>query len=380
MTDAPSSPRLRICFPFVDGLLGGSHISALTMMRGLDAERFAPEVLLAGEQGNLTKYLDGEAIPYRRIELPAPMSGNPAALFQNVRAAARILREGGYDYVHTNEGAVHVTWGLASRLAGVRQVWHHRQHPEAKGLRFIAPMTARKVVSVSRFAAPRAGFLSARERCSVIHSPFDTSSASIDREESRRSALAELDLDGDPFLVGFFAQFGKRKRPEAFVRAIAAAVEREGSRPIHGLLFGEEYEPGFEALVRSTISELGVGDRVRLMGFRKPAEPWLAACDALLVPAVDEPFGRTLIEAMLVGTPVVAAASGGNIEAIEDRRTGLLAPADDTDAMAQLLIELANDKDLASKIARTAKAEALEKFGIDKHVRAIEELYLGRAA
>src|SRR3546814_10705659 len=43
------------------------------------------------------------------------------------------------------------------------------------------------------------------------------------------------------------------------------------------------------------------------MGFRHPSEPWMAACVALLVTAVDEPFGRTLIEAMLLETPVIAA-------------------------------------------------------------------------
>jgi glycosyltransferase involved in cell wall biosynthesis len=67
---------------------------------------------------------------------------------------------------------------------------------------------------------------------------------------------------------------------------------------------------------------------VKLMGYRSPGPFWIAACDQLVVPAVGEPFGRTLVEAMLVGTPVVAARSGGNMEALEGGM-GLLVEPDD---------------------------------------------------
>src|SRR3546814_14386086 len=66
----------------------------------------------------------------------------------------------------------------------------------------------------------------------------------------------------------------------------------------------------------------------------------MAACDALIVTAVEEPFGRTLIEAMLLRTPVVAANSGGNPEAIRHGETGLLAPADDPEAFAGMTLGL----------------------------------------
>ena len=48
----------------------------------------------------------------------------------------------------------------------------------------------------------------------------------------------------------------------------------------------------------------------------------MSGTEILLVPAVREPFGRTLIEAMLLGTPVVATDSGGNREAIVDEMNG----------------------------------------------------------
>ena len=85
------------------------------------------------------------------------------------------------------------------------------------------------------------------------------------------------------------------------------------------------------------------------MGFRYPPEPWIAACDVLLVPAVEEPFGRSLIEAMLLGTPLIAADSGGNPEIIRHGETGYLVPPDDPDAFAERTLALLEDTDASAR-------------------------------
>src|SRR3546814_9239858 len=79
------------------------------------------------------------------------MMGAPKAL----ASLARYLQQRDVRIVHTNEGPMHVTWGPAARLAGRKLLWHHRSSPRAKGLRFLAPLLAHRVASVSRFAAPR---------------------------------------------------------------------------------------------------------------------------------------------------------------------------------------------------------------------------------
>lgn len=292
-----------------------------------------------------------------------------------VREAARVLSSGKFDVVHTNEGRMHSLWGLAAKMSGVAHVWHHRGNPDARGLRFVAPLTASQVISVSRFAAPHRSGYSAARRCTVIHSPFDLAIVGTSRGEGRRRALEELFLADDAILVGFFGHFSDRKRPLKFIEAIAAAIRADSEIPIHGLMFGEEYDPGLQKQMEQAIERLGLQRSVHLMGFRKPGETWLAGCDALLVPAVDEPFGRTLIEAMLVGTPVVAAASGGNVEAIDDRQTGLLATADDPDALGRALLSVLRDEALAQSIRSNARHHALTNFGIEMHVRSVEAIY-----
>jgi glycosyltransferase involved in cell wall biosynthesis len=378
------SPNKRaiICFPFSGGLVGGSHLSALKLIETLDRTQFKPLVLLHQDEGPLAELLRAEGLEPEVAPMPwflRPGSTLSPAIVWNgarhIRRAAAFLRDRGVRIVHTNEGPMHATWSLPARLAGAKHVWHHRGNPRAAGLRYLAPILANRVVSVSRFAAPAPGLLSARRKCSIVSSPFDTTLVNTDREAARATVLAAIGASPDTRILLFLGHFADRKRPVMFVDMISALRDLLPNLPIVGLMFGEDFEPGQKALVEQRISERGVAGTVRLMGFRRPIETWLAGSDLLIVPAVEEPFGRTLIEAMLLGTPVIAAASGGNIEAIRDLETGILVAPDQALAFARQAGDLLLDPLRARNIAARAQAEAEMKFGIERHASAIAAIY-----
>jgi glycosyltransferase involved in cell wall biosynthesis len=377
------SRPVTVCFPFAGGVVGGSHVSAIKLIRTLDRRRYEPLILLHRREGPLMEMLQAAGLGYEMAPSgdffsPAPLREQLASLARAPRLIsmlARFLRDRGVGIVHTNEGAMHVTWGIPARIAGAKLLWHHRSDPHAFGLRFLAPWLADRVVSVSRFASPMPGMLSAASRCTVIHSPFDTGIARPDRRQSKRAALTELGLDPDTRILGFFGNLADRKRPILFVEVIAAIRRRQPNMPLVGLMFGDVLDFDLEQKVRARIHELSVQDNVRLMGFRLPSEPWMAACDALVVTAVDEPFGRTLIEAMLLGTPVVAADSGGNPEAIRHDETGLLAVPDQPESFAHHISQLLRHPDQAQRLSAAAYEDAMARFGVERHSRSITEVY-----
>ncbi|GGE14465.1 glycosyl transferase [Polymorphobacter glacialis] len=362
---------LTILFPFVGGLVGGSHISAAMLIESLDRAEFRPLVLIHGDGGAVAEMLTGRGLAFEAGP-PAlfPMGGN---LLMSLPERVRFLKARGVDIVHTNEGRMHVAWGLAARAAGVPMLWHHRGNPGARGLRYLAPWVADRVVSVSRFAAPPAGLVSAAARTTVIHSPFEWRRGQ-DYSAAAAAARRELGVPADTIVLGFFGHFAARKRPLVFIETVAALRLAMPGRRFVGLMFGAELDSGLEARMRSAIDRLDLGDCVRLMGFRRPIEPWIAACDVNVVTAVDEPFGRTLIEAMLIGTPVVAAASGGNIEAIRDGETGILVERDSPAAFARGIAALL-EPGRAAAMARIAADEARKRFSVDAHAEAVECLY-----
>lgn len=369
-----------VAFPFVGELVGGSHISACGLIRGLDRSRFTPLVLLQHPDSAVGRLFREAGVDVEQAPASADLAhgrrlGPGPVLSVAARSLhlARFLRERRVGIVHCNDGRSSATWGLAARLSGARLVWHHRSSPDSAGLRLVAPLLADRVIAVSKFAAPRPGRFSAASRATVIHSPFDVAQQH-DRAAARTALLDAVPDARNSCFVAFSGVLIDRKRPLLFVEAIAALRRKAPELDVRGVILGEALDD-MDAQVRCKAEALGVADAVHLLGFRAPGPFWLAGCDLLMVPAVEEPFGRTLIEAMLVGTPVVATRSGGNVEAIDHERTGLLVPPEDPEALADACLALLLDGGRRAEMASIAQIQARERFGIETHAAGVMAIY-----
>lgn len=374
-----SDKRITVCFPFAGDSLGGSHISTLGLLRKLDPTQFRIIIITEILDGKIARFFD----EFERIQDPAPPKqsfapGKPfgplkfARTFTGVLPRRSLLRKLGADIVHTNDGRTHAAWGLATRLAGIHLVWHHRADPNALGLRLLAPLLASRVLTVSSFSLPRRKFFSAANKAEVVHSPFDTK-LEVDREEAQRALRDKINASDNVLILGYFGSFVPRKRPLLFVDTMSALREIL-DRPVIGLMFGEAKHPEMDDALRDHIEALNATEIVKIMGFMKPGAYWIAGCDQLVVPAVGEPFGRTLIEAMLVGTPVVAAESGGNIEALAGG-LGLLVPPDDATALATVIASVSEDIALVTEMIHRARTNARERYCEERHTAQVTQVY-----
>lgn len=377
----------RVLYPFVGGdVIGGSHRSALRMISALDPARVQPEILLHGAGGKLGEMIEGMGLSWSRIDRPgiiAPRYSRAPSdvsvgryLMQSVPGFRRLLRARGIDIVHSNDGRMHGSWALPTRLAGCRFVWHHRQSPDAFGINKIAPLLAHRILSVSQFSHPSRPVRSVEGRFEVIHSPFDAPAQRPDRAACHAALCAEIGAPPDALILGYVGALNTRKRPEHFVRVIAALRAARPDAAIHGLIFGtaERPEDPIAETCRALAQDLGVASALHLMGHRSPIEPAIAGLDALLVTALEEPFGRTLIEAMHLGTPVIATEHGGNPEAITDGKNGFLVDHTDPAAFVAPVLRLCDDPDLAATITACAGRD-LDRYGTAAHVRKIHAAY-----
>lgn len=377
-----NAKAITVCFPFIGDLFGGSHLSALGLIKNLDRSRFTPLVVLQLPDGPVAEIFRREGIQFETAPAQHHLargqrrdSAAAATVARTLPAFARFLKSKDVAIVHTNDGRTHIAWGLAARFAGAKHLWHHRNDASSFGLRRVAPWLSNRVVAVSKFASPRPALFSAASKCSVVHSPFDVNmTAGMERGDARNKVLAEIGAAPDTLLFGYVGTLVERKRPVLFVEAIAALKRMAPETKLAGLLLGNSLH-GIDEQAKSRAEALGIADHVHFLGFRYPAEPWIAALDTLLVTAVDEPLGRTLVEAMLLGTPVVAADSGGNPEAIEDGQTGLLVRPDDPDAFAKAGLKLLQDDQMRQHIVETARSNARSRFSVERHVREITRVY-----
>lgn len=385
---------VRVLFPFAGGdLVGGSHHSALRLAAGLDRSRFEPVVLVHGEGGRVGALAAQNGLPPMRLDRPGIIAprysrrpGDASAagyIISGIPRLARLLRRWRIGIVHTNDGRMHMTWALPARLAGCRLIWHHRQDPNAFGVNRVAPLLAHRVVSVSDFSRPARPLRPLGQRLRVIRSPFDAPAAQPDREVCAAELRARIGAAPDAIVLGYFGALNDRKRPGHFVRAIAEAQRALPDHDLHGAIFGrpEREDDGIEQELRALSQSLGIAPRIHLMGHVTPVEPALAGVFALLVTALGEPFGRTLIEAMHLGTPVIATRHGGNPEAIEDGRNGFLVDPVNPAAFTAPIRRLLDDPGLAQSVTAAAGV-GLDRYGTAEHLRQMQALYdevLGQA-
>ncbi|MEM4218225.1 MAG: glycosyltransferase, partial [Candidatus Methanomethylicaceae archaeon] len=120
----------------------------------------------------------------------------------------------------------------------------------------------------------------------------------------------------------------------------------------------EKYRQHLHQLVR----ELGVDDCVRFLGTVEDMPAFYRACDVICIPSRSEPFGRTAIEAMAVGTPVVATKVGGLAETIGDAESGLLVRYGDRGHLAQCLVLTIIDQSLRQALTEQASLAVRQHF------------------
>lgn len=185
------------------------------------------------------------------------------------------------------------------------------------------------------------------DRVSVLPNPTPKLHDLQPRDVLRRG----LSLNGAT--VAFAGRLTAQKSLE---RALEATADVDGVRL---LIAGEGPDrPRLEQRAR----ELGIADRVTFLGSqpRRRVVELFAAADATVLSSSWENFPHTVVEALAVGTPVVAMEAGGIGEVVRDGVNGLLVPAGDTPALADALRRYFADAGLRERLRGAAAASVAE--------------------
>lgn len=180
----------------------------------------------------------------------------------------------------------------------------------------------------------------------------------------------ELGVPGDAIVMGQVARLSPQKDLLTFVDAVARAIDL--TPRVHALVAGEGPE---RAAIEARIRLRGLGDRIRLLGFRTDVARLMAAFDVFVLSSRWEGLPLTVLEAMASSLPVVATAVDGTREAVVEGTTGLLVPPGDVDSLASAMAALADDRELATRMGSAGHARMLEHFHVDRVAQAHLALY-----
>jgi glycosyltransferase involved in cell wall biosynthesis len=232
------------------------------------------------------------------------------------------------------------------------------------------------VIAVSQAVARelRTSRIVSSDQIAVIHNGID-----VDRIQKTCAAfspepfLRSLGIAVGVPLVGSIGELRTLKRHDDFIRA-AALVRKEFPETQFVLAGVGDGREQLEKLV----NELGLTNHFHFLGWLDEADKLLCAMDVFVSASETESFGLAIVEAMAAGTAVVATATEGAQEVIEDQKTGLLVPIGDVERIARSVVNLLSDPEKRERLTTESVKSVAKKFSLTRMVDDIEKIYLCR--
>jgi glycosyltransferase involved in cell wall biosynthesis len=352
--------RLRVLQVIPSLYRGGLEHVATTLTLGLAEEPAIDRIVVASSGGPTYKaVLEDAGIPIAPIVRPYP---RPGPLIKAARGLTRIIREEQPTVIHAHNPGATAAAALARRLSRARSIpivatYHgvleERVPRAARALGF-----ADVVVGVSPTAtAMLVGAGLGGERSRTIYNAVDP------HVRSGAEVREEFGAAGLPLVVTV-GRYVAEKNQALLLEALALL-----DRPLRALVVG--YGPRKDELRRQ--AEELLGDAATVTGERHDAPDLIAAADVFALSSDSEALPLVLIEAMAVGTPVVATDVGGIGDVVLDGRTGLLVPRRDPRALAAAIARVLDDPALAERLRAEGRQFVAEHCSLPAMVAA----YLG---
>ncbi len=275
-------------------------------------------------------------------------------------AIRRLLTEREVRLVVTN--TLVVPWGaIAAAALGIPHVWFVREFGERvqgffypggreEALREIGELS-HAVVANSFAVKAMLDEHMPPEKVSVVYPPVDLAavrSRALDRDE----AASE-----EPSSALRVCVLGRVTHSKGQWRVIEALGSTTHDR-IDVTFVGEVLDRGADAALTRRAQAIAPTARVRFAGERENPFPTVAAADICVIPSEKEAFGRSTLECLALGRPVIATSSGAGAELIVDGESGRLVAPDDIAALARALDDYAADADLVTRHGRAAAVRA----------------------
>ena len=345
--------------------LGGAQYSLLEVCATLASEEV--EVVAAVPYGPLFNRLTAAGLrvypvsPVRATKRGWGFFTTTAKLLKAPSTVSQIIRAVKPDLIHANSLPAFLAASHAGTATPV--IWHVRdlqlppliaREASKKAARIIAASNAIDEFLVETLPPRMLG------RIRIIRNGIDPACfASPDRATAR----ARFGLPPDVPVVGMVAHLIPWKRHDAFIQA-AEIIHRQRS-DAHFVIVGRDLfreNARWVKQLERLVAQAGLDSCWHWIKDLDAPQDILSAFDLLLHPALHEPFGRVICEAMASGVPVIAAESGGPAEIIEPRVSGILVRDGDPQRMADESLALLADPARAALLAEGGRVRVLGQF------------------
>jgi len=359
--------------------VGGPAVQVSGLMRGFDAQVFDQELVTGFCATDEADYLEKVATDVKAVRIDGlGRSIKPRADLTALFTIVKEIRRFKPDVIHTHTAKAGVVGRVASILSGHKSIRVHTFHGHLLNGYFGAGKT-KLVVLVEKFLAfftDQLLAVGAKVKDDLLaagignQSKFGVMPPGLQLAEvpSRSSARKELGLNDDAIYCAFIGRITQIKRPDRFLDVVAEIKSR--GIDLHFIVAGAGELLQY-CQDRATTEKLPV----TFLGWREDIEVVLAAADFVLLTSDNEGTPLSLIQAGMVGVPVVATNVGSTNEIVVNGETGLLTDLS-VKQLADAVAKIATDSALRAKMGLAGKEYTLVRYGVARLVKDHQDLYL----
>lgn len=373
-----------ILFVNPNSIMSGSEFSLLSLLENIDRKRFNP-VLLLPEVGPF--YNKVNEINIETITLPSMIRfGERYRISKLPRIATslfslmHIIKKKRIRLVHSNSPRASYLGGMAARLSSIPSVTHIRDihlspFSHSVKARLLGSLTD-TIVAVS--SATKNSILnvtsSLESKIVVIHNGVN-----IQRLDNRpiRDVRIEFGIPKNTRVIGSVGLIHPVKGHDILIKA--SALIKKFFPSIKVFIVGStllDGEKSFKNELDRLVKDLGLEENVIFTGFREDVFDFISAMEVMVHPATyPDPLPRILLEASALKKTIVATRVGGVPEIFVHNVSALLVKPSDPNSLANAVVSLLNDEEMAKRFALAARQKIEKSFNIEKHVAEMSAIY-----
>ena len=353
---------------------GGAETVLLNIARSIDKNRFNPTVVL-----HKSRWLH-EQLLKNEIETEIISSNRSWDMFFLVKFI-RYCRRHKIDLIHSHLFGANLYSCLAGAILRLPVITTFHNAPLFQGR--LEKFMALKSIIIRNFAAQMVFVAEYMRKDYVGNSNLPVNKSltvyngielSNENDSIDNSSLKnELGILDDDLLVGHVANLRAPKGHRYLIEAASDVCKRIPN--VMFLLIGEEGDGTIKKEIQDFIAESGLGENIRLLGFRKDVNKLLQLIDVFVLSSTSEGLPLSVIEAMASSKPVVATNVGGLPEIVVHDQTGYLVEPQNTEALAEKLIFLLENDALRSRMGQAGRKVIEEKYSLQTMIDNYQNLY-----
>lgn len=206
------------------------------------------------------------------------------------------------------------------------------------------------------------------QKIEVIYNGIDIKKFQVSIDKSQ--IKSQLGIKEDELVIGIIANFNWVKGHKNFLEAAKAVLKEVPNTKF--LFIGDGI---LKNNLQSIADSLQIADRIIFTGVRNDIPELLSIIDVSINASLSEGMSNAILQSMAAGIPVVATAVDGNLETVIDGVTGMLVPPKSSKDMAEAIIKILKNKELAKEMGSNAKRIVKEKFTLKIMTKNMERLY-----